>query len=87
MKLESARMTEDQLEKETLNWLADVGYSVLYGIDISPDGDNSERTNYQEVVLLERLRAAVNKLNPNIPVAAREDAIKQVVDLGIPVLL
>ena len=80
-------MTEDQLEKETLNWLADVGYSVLYGIDISPDGDNSERTNYQEVVLLERLRAAVNKLNPNIPVAAREDAIKQVVDLGIPVLL
>ncbi len=80
-------MTEDQLEQETLSWLADVGYSVLYGIDISPDGDNSERTNYQQVVLVERLRAAVNKLNPNIPVAAREDAIKQVVDLGIPVLL
>ena len=26
-------MTEDQLEQETLSWLADVGYTPLYGID------------------------------------------------------
>ena len=24
-------MTEDQLEQEALGWLADVGYSVVYG--------------------------------------------------------
>lgn len=80
-------MTEDQLEQETLGWLADVGYTVLYGVDIAPDGDNPERTDYRQVVLLERLRKAVNKLNPSIPAAARDDAIKQVMDLGIPVLL
>jgi type I restriction enzyme R subunit len=80
-------MTEDQLEQETLSWLADVGYTVLYGVDIAPDGDNPERIDYRQVVLLERLRNAVNKLNPAIPIAAREDAIKQVIDLGIPVLL
>ena len=28
-------MTEDQLEHETLAWLADVGYTVLYGVDIA----------------------------------------------------
>jgi type I restriction enzyme R subunit len=80
-------MTEDQLEQETLGWLADVGYTVLYGVDIAPDGDSPERTDYRQVVLLERLRKAVNKLNPSIPAAARDDAIKQVMDLGIPVLL
>ena len=80
-------MTEDQLEQETLGWLADVGYTVLYGVDIAPDGDKPERTDYRQVVLAQRLHAAVNKLNPTIPAAARDDAIKQVLDLGIPVLL
>ena len=80
-------MTEDQLEQETLGWLSDVGYTVLYGVDIAHDGDKPERTDYRQVLLVERLRAAVNKLNPAIPTAARDDAIKQVLDLGIPVLL
>ncbi len=80
-------MTEDQLERETLGWLADVGYKHLYGQDIAVDGANPERSDYRQVVLVERLRKAVNKLNPAIPAAAREDAIKQVIDLGIPVLL
>lgn len=34
-----------------------------------------------------RLREAIHKLNPDIPTAAREDALKQVLDLGIPSLL
>ena len=80
-------MTEDQLEQETLAWLADTGYTVLHGPDIAPDGDNPERSDYRQVLLLERLRAAVDRLNPAIPAAAREDAIKQVLDLGIPVQL
>jgi type I restriction enzyme R subunit len=80
-------MTEDQLEQEALGWLTEVGYSTLYGPDIAVDGDAPERGDYRQVVLVERLRAAVERLNPAIPAAAREDAIKQVVDLGTPVLL
>ena len=80
-------MTEDQLEQETLGWLAEAGYSTLYGPDIAPDGCSPERDNYRQVVLVERLQAAVIRLNPEIPAAAREDAIKQVLDLGIPALL
>ncbi|MCK6412577.1 MAG: type I restriction endonuclease subunit R [Azonexus sp.] len=80
-------MTEDQLEQETLVWLAEVGYTHLYGPDIAPDGDSPERANYLQVVLPFRLREAVHRLNPDIPTAAKEDAFKQVMDLGIPSLL
>ena len=67
-------MTEDQLEQETLGWLAEVGYTHLYGPDIAPDGDSPERANYLQVVLPFRLREAVHRLNPDIPTAAKEDA-------------
>ncbi|OJV69607.1 MAG: DEAD/DEAH box helicase, partial [Burkholderiales bacterium 64-34] len=80
-------MTEDQLEQETLAWLQDVGYTHRYGPDIAFDGSSPERVDYRQVVLSFRLREAINRLNPGIPVAAREDAIKQVIDLSIPSLL
>jgi type I restriction enzyme R subunit len=80
-------MTEDQLEHEALGWLADVGYQHRYGPELAPDGSTPERSDYRQVLLVERLRQAVAALNPNVPTAAREDAVKQVVDLGTPVLL
>ena len=80
-------MTEDQLEQETLGWLAEVGYDTLYGPDIAHDGSSPERANYQQVLLPFRLREAIHRLNPDIPTAAKEDALKQVLDLGIPSLL
>ena len=80
-------MTEDQLEQETLAWLADVGYTHLYGPDIAHDGAHPQRANYRQVILTFKLREAIHKLNPAIPTTAREDALKQVLDLGVPALL
>jgi type I restriction enzyme R subunit len=80
-------MTEDQLEQEALAWLLEVGYTHLSGYDIAPDGPSPERDNFRQVLLLQRLRDAIARLNPHIPLAAREDAFKQVQDLGTPVLL
>ncbi len=40
-------MTEDQLEQEALGWLADVGYSPLYGPELAPDGERPERSSNQ----------------------------------------
>ncbi|WP_322038530.1 type I restriction endonuclease subunit R [Burkholderia cenocepacia] len=80
-------MTEDQIEQETLDWLANVGYSCRFGPDIGPDGDNSERADYRQVLLVERLRSAIARLNPDIPLQAREDAVQVVRDMGIPALL
>ena len=80
-------MTEDQLEQETLAWLQGLGYTHRYGPDIAHDGPTPERAGYRQVLLPFRLREAIHRLNPGIPTAAREDAFKQVVDLGIPALL
>ena len=80
-------MTEDQLEQETLAWLQDVGYTHRRGPDIAFDGTSPERADYRQVILPFRLREAIDRLNPGIPVSAREDAIKQVTDLCIPSLL
>ena len=70
-----------------MGWLADVGYSVVYGPDIAPDGPTPERDNYRQVILTGRLRAAIDRLNPGVPAAARKDALKQVIDLGVVALL
>lgn len=80
-------MTEDQLEKEALGWLCELGYTHRYGPDIAHDGSDPERENYRDVVLAERLRAAIARLNPKVPLAAREDALRQVLALGIPAQL
>jgi type I restriction enzyme R subunit len=80
-------MTEDQLEQETLGWLAELGYTHRHGPDIAHDGADPQRANYSQVVLATQLREAIARLNPTVPLAAREDALRQVQDLGIPALL
>ncbi len=78
-------MTEDQLEQEALGWLGELGYTHVYGPTMAPEGESPERDSFREVVLVERLRTAIDRLNPKVPLAAREDALKQVLDFGIPV--
>ena len=80
-------MTESQLEQETLAWLAELGYAVHFGPDIAHDGANPQRTSYRQAVLPFRLREAIRRLNPDIPTAAREDALQRVLDLGVPAQL
>ncbi|WP_445427363.1 type I restriction endonuclease subunit R [Alishewanella sp. HL-SH05] len=80
-------MTEDQLEQEVLQWLAEVGYTPVNGYDIAPDGPAAERADYVQPLLLQRLKTAIARLNPNIPLVARDDAIAQLKELGIPALL
>ncbi len=80
-------MTEDQLEQETLGWLAELGWQHRHGPELAPDGATPERRDYRQVLLTGRLRSAIAALNPNIPAAARDDAFAQVADLGTPVLL
>ena len=80
-------MSEDQLEQETLGWLAELGYAVHFGPDIAHDGATPERSSYRQAVLPFRLREAIRRLNPDIPTAARDDALHRVLDLGVPAQL
>jgi len=80
-------MTEDQLEQEALGWLASVGYTPLNARDLDHLDPRLARASTREVVLAVSLRAAIDRLNPTVPAAAREDAFKQVLDLGQRALL
>ncbi|SED49008.1 type I restriction enzyme, R subunit [Burkholderia sp. WP9] len=80
-------MTEDQLEREALDWLIETGYTHLYGPDIAPDSTAPERDTFQQVLLVERLRTAIALLNPEVPASARDDALRQVLNLDTPAML
>lgn len=71
---------ESDIEEAALEWLAELGYTVLHGPDSAPDTPDAERSAYNEVILTRRLQNAVANLNPNIPVEAQQDAIRKVLN-------
>ncbi len=80
--------TESVVEEATLVWLESLGYTVKHGPDITPGGDTLtltlsqwERGNYSEVVLADRLRQALVRLNPTLPDEAIEDAFRKIARL------
>ena len=78
---------ESDIEEASLDWLADLGYTVLHGPDIAPDMPNAERSTYNEVILTTRLRDAIAHLNPQIPADAQEEAIRKVLNPDSPALV
>jgi type I restriction enzyme, R subunit len=69
--------TESTVEAAALAWLEDVGWQIAHGPDIAPDTLAAERRDYGEVVLAERLRDALARLNPDLPPEALEDAFRK----------
>jgi len=80
-------MTEDQIEQFAFKRLKALGYAYVYGPVIAHDGEAPERASHEQVLLLERLSAAVRRINPRIPAAAQEEAVKQVARIASPELL
>ncbi len=68
-------LTEADIEQIALDWFAECGYTCVHGPDIAPDMPASERASYQEVLLVDRLRAALQRCNPGL----RSDDIEEVV--------
>lgn len=67
--------TESEVEAAALEILSDLGYKILQGPDIAPGGTSPERQSYSDVVLVERLRYAIDKFNPDIPTESKEEAV------------
>lgn len=59
-------MNEDHLESACLDWLNGLGWQVVDGEHLSPDGLGAARTRYTEAVLATRLRDAVGRLNATL---------------------
>lgn len=61
------KITESDIELLAIRKLEDLGYHYLYGPDIASNGAHPERDNYEQVLILQRLKHSVKRINPDIP--------------------
>ena len=71
-------LSENVIEQMALEELRAFGWQVAFGPDIAPDEARSERTTYSDVVLIGRLREALERINPDMPEAAIEEVLRKV---------
>ncbi len=86
----NTKTTEDSIEQMALGQLAEQGWRTAYGPDIAFDGPNPERdaaANHGDVVLVERLRGALARLNPDLLPEAIGEAIRKVLTTESPALI
>jgi type I restriction enzyme R subunit len=76
-----SHFTESVLEEAVLEYLASLGWQVLFGPEIAPGEPAAERGDYREVLLAGRLRSALERLNPSLSAEAVEEAFRKVVNL------
>lgn len=81
------RITEHSIEDFAIKLLEHLGYEYIYAPSIAHDGENPERSSYEEVVLTQRMAEAVRRINPTVPPAAQEEAIKEIQRTHSPELL
>ena len=77
MRRSPAAFTESEVEDAALEWLGGLGWQVAHGPNIAPHAADSERTDYSEVILEDRLREGLARSNPGLPAEALEDAFRK----------
>ncbi|MCX8055824.1 MAG: type I restriction endonuclease subunit R [Ignavibacteria bacterium] len=80
-------LKEDDLEQYVLELLQSLGWSYLHGLAIAPEAEKSERSSFEQVLLLGRLRQAITRLNPDIPEEAQKQALQTVQRISSPQLI
>lgn len=82
----SESFNEAFLEEAAIEILTSLGYRYAFGPDISPGGDAPERQDHREVILAERVRDALFRINRQLPPEALEEAFRQVITVNSPML-
>ena len=75
--MSDVRISESDVEEAALAWLTALGWQTTYGPDIAPNGSIEERSDYGVIVLQQRLRNALARLNPDLPLEALDDAYRK----------
>ncbi len=78
--------TEDLLEEAAIEILQELGYDYVFAPDISCDGKYPERKDYREVILQDRVKDALFRINRDLPVEALEEAYRQIITFNSPML-
>ena len=73
-------ITEEDVEENVLAILKSLDYDIIRGSneDYLPGGSSALRSYYKDVVIVDKLRYALKKINPTVSDEARELAIKQI---------
>jgi type I restriction enzyme R subunit len=79
--------TESVVEDAALDWLHELGYAIALGPEILPGEPGAEREKFEEAFLPARLRAAIERLNPDIPADALDEAYRRVTRIDTPLLV
>ena len=74
--------TESVVEDAALAWLEATGWQVANGPELAPDMFAAERADYGEVVLAQRLRDVLARLNPELPNEALDDVFRKLHEVG-----
>jgi type I restriction enzyme R subunit len=77
---QSLPFSESTVECAALAWLSELGWQVKHGTEFAPDGLFAERRDYGQVVLNQRLRDALARLNPDLPPEALQDAFRKLLN-------
>jgi len=80
-------LNESHVEESALSWFHELGYTIGHGPHPAPEEPEAERDSFADVVLIERLRDAIWRLNEAIPEEAREDAIRKVLRVATTSLI
>ena len=78
-------MTEDKIEQGMLDTLAQLKWDIVNGPTIGPDG--TREREYSDVALNRRLEIALTRINPDIPAASREEALRRIIRISSNELL
>ena len=80
-------MHERSVELAVLSWLQSLGYGLRHGPEIAPGAPGAEREDYAQVVLGRRLRQALQRLNPQVPPDALDEASRKLIRSDSPSLV
>ncbi len=85
--MSASSFTESVVEQAALAWLESLNYTILSGPEIAPGQPGAERADYGQVVLEGRLRQALERLNPQVPSDAMEEAFRKLTRPDQPSLI
>ncbi len=71
-----AYLSESVVEQAALDWFRGLGYDVVGGPDMPP-GPQSLRESYADAIFPSVVRGALERLNPNLPTNALDDAFRR----------
>ena len=87
MVLNVNRITENTIEEFSIELLEQLGYQYIYAPDIAHDGERPERNSYEDVLLTERLKNSISRINPKTPIDSQNEALKEIQRINSPELL